>query len=56
MYLEIKNIHKFFGWHNLAPTLAQSCPFAVNPYLLYLIQSKLCIAAAPVWSGCFQFQ
>ena len=24
--------------------------------LLYLVQSKLCIAAAPVWSGCFQFQ
>lgn len=44
------------NWHKIVSTLAQSCPFAVNPYLLYLVQSKLCIAAAPVWSGCFQFQ
>ena len=36
------------NWHKIVSTLAQSCPFAVNPYLLYLVQSKLCIAAAPV--------
>lgn len=30
--------------HNIGITLAQSCPFAVNPYLLYLVQSKLCIS------------
>ncbi len=28
-------------WHKIVSTLAQSCPFAVNPYLLYLVQSKL---------------
>ena len=50
------NVAKKHGWHKIVSTLAQSCPFAVNPYLLYLVQSKLCIAAAPVWSGCFQFQ
>ena len=50
------NVSKKHGWHKIVSTLAQSCPFAVNPYLLYLVQSKLCIAAAPVWSGCFQFQ
>ena len=41
------------NWHNPAPTLAQSCPFAVNPYLLYLVQSILCKAAAPAGGGCF---
>lgn len=50
------NVSKKHGWHKIVSTLAQSCPFAVNPYLLYLVQSKLCIAAAPVRSGCFQFQ
>ena len=43
------NVSKKHGWHKIVSTLAQSCPFAVNPYLLYLVQSKLCIAAAPVW-------
>ena len=33
--------------------MAQSCPFAVNPYLLYLVQSILCKAAAPAGGGCF---
>ena len=41
------NVSKKHGWHKIVSTLAQSCPFAVNPYLLYLVQSKLCIAAAP---------
>lgn len=41
------------NWHDLAPTLAHSCPFAVNPYLLYLVQSILCKAAAPAGGGCF---
>ena len=44
------------NWQKIVSTSAQSCPFAVNPYLLYLVQSKLCIAAAPVWSGCFQLR
>lgn len=50
------NVSKKHGWHKIVSTLAQSCPFAVNPYLLYLVQSKLCIAAAQVWSGCFQLR
>ena len=39
------NVAKKHGWHKIVSTLAQSCPFAVNPYLLYLVQSKLCIAS-----------
>ena len=41
------NVSKKHGWHKIVSTLAQSCPFAVNPYLLYLVQSKLCKTAAP---------
>lgn len=47
------NVAKKHGWHKIVSTLAQSCPFAVNPYLLYLVQSKLCIAAAPVLERLF---
>ena len=41
------------NWHRIAHTLAQSCPFAVNPNLLYLVQSKLCNAAVPVGTAVF---
>lgn len=41
------------NWQKIVSTLAQSCPFAVNPYLLYLVQSILCKAAAPAGGGCF---
>ena len=57
------NLKSYFGfaqivvtkrnWHRIAHTLGQSCPFAVNPNLLYLVQSKLCNAAVPVGTAVF---
>ena len=41
------------NWQNIAPILAQSCPFPVNLYLVYFVQSKLCKAAALVGVAAF---
>ena len=41
------------NWHSLVPTLARSCPFAVKSNLLYLVQSILCNAAAPIGAAVF---